>query len=316
MTSGGDAPGMNAAIRAVVRAADYAGVGTVGILDGWAGLVSGDWVDLDARSVSGILHMGGTILGTARSDYFREVAGRAAAAKQLADAEIDAVVVIGGDGSYRGGLALSNEHGVPVAGVPGTIDNDLAGTDATIGFDSAVNTALDAVDRIRDTASSHRRLFFIEVMGRHSGQIALATALAGGGTDAVVPEAPTDVEAIAGHVQRAFGLGKRFCLIVVAEGDPSGGAQALAEQLSSVLEVDHRVATLGHVQRGGSPTARDRLLAVRLGDAAVSALLEGHTAVALGEERGDITHTPLDEAAAGAPANIQQLMALLGRLAR
>lgn len=316
LTSGGDAPGMNATIRAVVRSADHYGVGCVGIMDGWNGAIEGRFQPLDPRSVSGILAQGGTLLGTVRSEAFYGRQGRDAAAATLAEAGVDGLVVVGGNGSYRGALELHREHGMPVAGVPGTIDNDIAGTDASLGFDTAVNTALDAVDRIRDTATSHRRLFFIEVMGRESGQLALATALAGGATEAVVPERPTDLVALADHIRGAFELGKRFCLIVVAEGDDSGGATAVAEKLSATLDVDYRVSTLGHLQRGGSPTARDRLLAARLGDAAVRALVRGDTAVALGEQRGEVVQVPIDEAVGrGVPA-VDELLSLMDRLAR
>lgn len=316
LTSGGDAPGMNATIRAVVRSADHYGVSCVGIRDGWEGAIEGCFEPLDPRSVSGILAQGGTLLGTVRCKAFYEAEGRAKAATALTEAGVDGLVVIGGNGSYRGALELHREHGFPVAGVPGTIDNDIAGTDASLGFDTAVNTALDAVDRIRDTATSHRRLFFIEVMGRESGQLALATAVAGGATEALVPEQPTDLVALAEHIRSAFALGKRFCLVVVAEGDESGGAQAVAEKLSATLEVDHRVATLGHLQRGGSPTARDRLLAARLGDAAVRALVSGHTAVALGEQHAEVVDVPMEEAVGKGVPPVDELLSLMDRLAR
>lgn len=316
LTSGGDAPGMNATIRAIVRSADHYGVSCLGIRDGWNGAIDGRVETLDSRSVSGVLAQGGTLLGTVRSKEFLEESGRAKAAAMLAEAGVDGLVIIGGNGSYRGALALHREHGLPVAGIPGTIDNDIAGTDATLGFDTAVNTALDAVDRIRDTATSHRRLFFIEVMGRESGQLALATAVAGGATEAVVPERTTDLVALAEHIRGAFELGKRFCLVVVAEGDESGGATALAQRLAATLEVDYRVSTLGHLQRGGSPTARDRLLAARLGDAAVRALLGGHTAVALGEQRGEVVHVPIEEAVGKGTPTVDELLSLMDRLAR
>jgi 6-phosphofructokinase 1 len=316
LTSGGDAPGMNATVRAVVRSADHAGVATTGIMDGWNGAIEGRFLALDSRTVSGILGQGGTLLGTVRSEAFYTRQGRATAAATLGQAGIDGLVVIGGNGSYRGAWALHREHGIPVAGVPGTIDNDLAGTDVSLGFDTAVNTALDAVDRIRDTATSHRRLFFIEVMGRESGQLALATALAGGATEAVVAERPTDAVEVADHIRGAFELGKRFCLIVVAEGDESGGATALAEKISATLEVDYRVATLGHLQRGGSPTARDRLLAARLGDAAVRGLVRGDPAVALGEQRGEVVQVPIEQAVGKDLPPVDELLSLMDRLAR
>ncbi|HVM00746.1 MAG TPA: 6-phosphofructokinase [Egibacteraceae bacterium] len=316
LTSGGDAPGMNAAVRAVVRSADAAGVGTYGVQDGYAGLIEGRLHPLDARAVSGILHQGGTMLGTARSPAFRTSEGRRQAAKHLHLADIEGLVVIGGDGSFRGADALSREGHVRVVGIPGTIDNDLSGTDFTLGFDTAVNTALELIDRIRDTAASHGRLFFVEVMGRRSGWLALYAGLAGGGTEILVPERPTDAARVRERVRASFALGKRFCLVIVAEGDDAGGAYALAERVSEGLDVDYRVTALGHVQRGGSPTMRDRVLAGVLGDAAVTALCEGADRVMVGERRGELIRSPLEQTWTRVDRTPEHLLTLMDRLAR
>jgi 6-phosphofructokinase 1 len=316
LTSGGDAPGMNAAVRSVVRAADAAGIETYGVKGGYAGLVAGAIEPLDARSVSGILHLGGTILGTARSPRFRTTEGRQEALKHLDLTEIEGLVVIGGDGSFRGADALSREGHVRVVGIPGTIDNDLSGTDFTLGFDTAVNTALENIDRIRDTAASHGRVFFVEVMGRSSGWLALYSALAGGGTAALVPERATDVQAVRDRVQRSFALGKRFCLVIVAEGDHAGGAYAVAERVVEGTDLEYRVTTLGHIQRGGSPTMRDRVLAAVLGDAAVGALMDGADRVMVGQRRGEVVRTPLEQAFSRTDRTPDGLLELMDRLSR
>ena len=316
LTSGGDAPGMNAAVRSVVRAADAAGIETFGVSDGYAGLIAGRITPLDARSVSGILHLGGTMLGTARSPRFRTTDGRQEALKHLDLAEIDGLVVIGGDGSFRGADALSREGHVRVVGIPGTIDNDVSGTDFALGFDTAVNTALENIDRIRDTAASHGRVFFVEVMGRRSGWLALYSALAGGGTDAVVPERPTDIAAIRSRVQRSFAMGKRFCLVIVAEGDDAGGAYQVAERVVEGTDLEYRVTTLGHIQRGGAPSMRDRVLAAVLGDAAVAALAEGADRIMVGQRRGEVVRTPLDVAWSRSDRAPDELLALMDRLSR
>jgi len=316
LTSGGDAPGMNAAVRAVVRAADAAGLETYRVRSGYEGLIDGDLAPLDARAVSGVLHLGGTIIGTARSARFLTEQGRAQAAATLRDAAVDGLVVIGGDGSFRGADALSAEHGVRVVGIPGTIDNDLSGTDWTLGFDTAVNTALESIDRIRDTAMSHGRLFFVEVMGRRSGWLALYSALAGGATDVLIPERPTDIEAVRAKVRAAFAMGKGFCIVVVAEGDDAGNVYEVAARVADGLGLDHRVTALGHVQRGGPPSMRDRLLGARLGDAAVTALREGADRVMVGEMGGEVLRTPLARTWTEARPAPAALLELLGRLAR
>lgn len=316
LTSGGDAPGMNAAVRAVVRSADAAGVTAMGVENGFAGLIEGRLQPLDARGVSGILHVGGTTLGTARSAEFRTTEGRRQALKHLDLADVDGLVVIGGDGSFRGADALSRDSRVRVVGIPGTIDNDLSGTDFTLGFDTAVNTALELIDRIRDTAASHRRLFFVEVMGRHSGWLALYSGLAGGATEVVVPEHPTDLLKVRERVRSSFALGKRFCLVIVAEGDDAGGAYHLAERVTEGTDLDYRVATLGHVQRGGAPTMRDRVLGSVLGDAAVAALCDGADRVMVGQHRGEVIRSPLEQTWTRMDRTPEDLLALMDRLAR
>ena len=317
LTSGGDAPGMNAAIRGVVRSADARGLEVLGVKDGYRGLHRGWYEQITPREVSGILHLGGTILGTARSGTFRTEEGRQNAVTHMEEHGIDGLIVIGGDGSLRGADLLAQEGGIAVVGLPGTIDNDLAGTDFTIGFDTAVNTAVEAIDRIRDTASSHQRLFFIEVMGRQAGWIALYAGLAGGATAAIVPEGHRDVEALHDRVRASFEMGKRFCLVVVAEGN--GGARAIASQVfpdEGDVDLDHRVTSLGHMQRGGSPTMRDRVLGARLGDAAVDALLQGQNRIMVGEQRLELTQVPLQRTWTADSSVPEHLLDLLDRLAR
>jgi len=317
LTSGGDAPGMNAAIRAVVRAADAADIETVAVERGFAGLVEGQLTSMDARRVSGILHWGGTVLGTARSPGFKTVEGRRTAAKNLAENGVDGLVVIGGDGSFQGADALAEESDIRVVGVPGTIDNDIDGCDYTLGFDTAVNTALESIDRIRDTAASHGRLFFVEVMGRSSGWIALYSGLAGGATDVLVPERETDIDLLRHRIQRAFSMGKRFCLVVVAEGGDAGGVFTLAEKTTEGVDgLDYRVSTLGHVQRGGAPSMRDRVLGAGLGDAAVTALTEGHDRVMVGYSNDELIYTDLERTWTVKARTPERMLDLLDRLAR
>jgi len=291
-TSGGDAPGMNSCVRAVVRNGIYNGCEIVGIQYGYQGMIEGKMVDLQARSVSNIIQRGGTILRTARSEHFKTQEGRAQAAKHLRDAGIEALVAIGGDGTFQGAVKLIEEHGLPVVGVPGTIDNDLFGTDYTIGYDTAVNTAMEAIDKIRDTAASHDRLFYVEVMGRDSGFIALDVGISSGSEYIAIPETQTDVQKLKEELG-VFKKHKSSAIIIVAEGEEEGGAFSLAEKIKDAAGYDYRVCVLGHIQRGGSPTARDRLLASRLGVAAVDALLEGQTNVMVGEIHGRISFTPL-----------------------
>ncbi|PAP76882.1 6-phosphofructokinase [Rubrivirga marina] len=295
-TSGGDSPGMNACIRASTRRAIAEGLEVIGIKRGYAGMIDGDYVEMDRQSVSNILQQGGTILKSARSERFRTPEGRAEAAAKLREAGIDALVAIGGDGTLQGATHLANEHGIAVVGCPGTIDNDLFGTDETIGFDTALNTALDSIDKIRDTADAHDRLFLVEVMGRDTGFIALACGIGGGAELVLIPEMMTDVISIKDRILSLMAAQSRSSIVVVAEGDELGGAhrirQALAED-PAFDRIDTRVSVLGHIQRGGSPTARDRVLASRLGAAAVEALLEGHDGVMVGIVNNDLKLTPM-----------------------
>ncbi|WP_457630112.1 6-phosphofructokinase [Oceanithermus sp.] len=295
-TSGGDAPGMNAAVRAVVRWLSANEIEVVGIKRGYAGMIDGEFVPMTPRDVANIIQRGGTILRTARSKAFMDPEGRAEAARQLARAGVEGLVAIGGDGTFRGAIKLTQEHRIPVVGVPGTIDNDLYGTDFTIGFDTAVNTALDAIDRIRDTAASHERVFFIEVMGRHAGFIALNVGLAGGAEVIALPEIPTGPDEIAEQIRVSEAKGKSSSIIVVAEGAYPGGADTLMKAAQEIYPFEGRVTVLGHIQRGGSPTAHDRVLASRLGAAAAETLVAGTSGVMLGEVEGEIALTPLAEA--------------------
>lgn len=295
LTSGGDAPGMNAAIRAVVRTATYHGVAVLGIRRGYLGLVHDAVEPLDSRSVSEIIHRGGTILGTARCEEFRTSEGRAAARATVQRHGVDGLVVIGGDGTFQGALLAGREWGLPIIGVPGTIDNDVAGTDFTIGFDTAVNTALSAIDKIRDTAESLERLFFVEVMGRTRGFIALAVALAGGAKAVLLPEEHTDVWQLCERIREGLARGWNAVIVVIAEGEEHGGAMRLAADTYQKLGMDYRVAILGHVQRGGSPSARDRMLASLLGAGAVEGLLAGQRDCMVGQVHDRLVYTPFAE---------------------
>ncbi len=297
LTSGGDAPGMNAAIRAVVRAAVAANVEILGVRRGYQGLIDGQIEPLTARSVSGIIHHGGTMLRTARCPVFMTSEGRARAARQLEQAGVEGLVVIGGDGSYRGAHALHAEHGVPCIGVPGTIDNDIGGTDYTIGFDTAMNIAVEAIDRLRDTAASHDRIFFVEVMGRHSGFIAMYSGLAGGAEEILVPEKPSEIDALIEELRLDRDRGKTSMIVVIAEGDNMGGASAIAQKVADISEFkETRVAIIGHMQRGGTPTAFDRVLAARMGVRAVEALLAGESCAMVAAEGTKITLRAISDA--------------------
>jgi 6-phosphofructokinase 1 len=295
-TSGGDAPGMNACVRAVVRAALANDLDVIGIRRGYAGMIDGDYVEMDGRSVSNILQKGGTVLKSARSKRFHTEEGRAEAARQLRDGQIDALVSIGGDGTFRGAAIFNDEYNIPIIGCPGTIDNDLFGTDETIGYDTALNTAIENIDRIRDTADAHDRLFLVEVMGRDSGFIALNCGIGGGAELVLIPETITEMEEIKERLHSLMSAQSRSSIVVVAEGEEQGGAARIEQALradDAFSEIDLRVCILGHTQRGGSPTARDRVLASRLGAAAIEALIEGHTAVMVGTVNGDVKLTPL-----------------------
>lgn len=285
LTSGGDAPGMNAAIRAVTRTAIYDGLRASFIYRGYQGLIEGDIRQVGPRSVANIIQRGGTILRTARSDDFRTTEGRARAAAVLKQHGIDALVVIGGDGSLKGASLLHHEHGVQVIGLPGTIDNDIYGTDVTIGFNTAMNVAVEAIDRLRDTAASHDRLFLVEVMGRHSGHIALNVGVAVGAEAILIPELQPSVEEVADALLAAAKRGKESSIVVVAEGAFKGGSLELEKQIADRSHQEVRTSILGHMQRGGSPTTRDRVLASRLGFVAVRALQEGASDVMVGVDR-------------------------------
>jgi 6-phosphofructokinase 1 len=292
LTSGGDAPGMNACIRSVVRIAMANNVEILGIRRGYAGLIVGDTSVLDRKSIANIVQRGGTILETSRCPEFMTVEGRAMAIKILKETGIEGLILMGGDGTFRGGTLLAKECNIGIIGVPTTIDNDVWGTDYTVGFDTAVNTALEAIDRIRDTAVSHERLFFVEVMGHHSGFIALESGIAGGAEETILPETG-NIDELWTRLEKSFEKGKKGAIVVVAEGDQPGRSFALAEEAKTKLKIESKVCVLGHIQRGGSPTAHDRVLASNLGSAGVSALLEGKSGVAVGQVKNEIVYTAL-----------------------
>jgi 6-phosphofructokinase 1 len=295
-TSGGDAPGMNACLRAVVRTALDNDLDVMGIRRGYEGMIDGDLVEMDRRSVSNIMQLGGTILKSARSDAFLTEEGREQAAAHLHDHGIDALVAIGGDGTFRGASKLYDEHGFAVVGCPGTIDNDLYGTDQTIGYDTALNTAIENIDRIRDTADAHNRLFLVEVMGRDAGFIALNCGIGGGAELILIPETITEMDMVKERILSLMSAQRRSTIVVVAEGDELGGAQGIERALRDDPEfsdIELRSAILGHTQRGGAPTASDRVLASRLGVGAVEALLDGHSDVMVGLTNGELKLTPL-----------------------
>jgi 6-phosphofructokinase 1 len=297
-TSGGDAPGMNACIRAVVRTAIYHGIEAIGIIRGYEGMIDGNFISLNRSSVSGIIHRGGTILKSARSERFFKKEFREVAYKQLKANNIDGLVAIGGDGTFRGALQLHSEFpDIHIVGVPGTIDNDLYGTDYTIGFDTAVNTAVEAIDKIRDTADSHDRLFFIEVMGRDAGLIALHSGISCGAEDILIPEIKTDLSGLVEKLKEGKKRGKQSSIVIVAEGDDAGGAFKIVEQIKPHLnEYNIRIAILGHIQRGGSPTALDRLQSSEMGMAAVEALINGKKNLMIGIQNKQIVEIPFEKA--------------------
>jgi 6-phosphofructokinase 1 len=297
LTSGGDSPGMNAAIRAVVRTGLYHNLEVFGIMRGYQGMIEDDIIPMHSRSVANIIQRGGTILKTARSKEFFEPEGRKKAYDNLKKHGIDGLVIIGGDGSFRGAQKFANEFDLPCIGLPGTIDKDIAGTDFTIGFDTAVNTAVEAIDKIRDTADAHDRMFIIEVMGRDAGYIALHSGIATGAEHILIPETKTDIEALIDSLEEKERRKKLVNMIVVAEGDETGGANEVADVVKQRLpHLDTRVCILGHIQRGGSPSCLDRLIASRLGYAAVDALLEGKYNTMIGVVNNKLHFTPLDKA--------------------
>jgi 6-phosphofructokinase 1 len=297
LTSGGDSPGMNAAIRAVTRTAIYNGLEVVGIRHGYQGLIDSNFKPMQSHSVSDIIQRGGTILKTARCEEFRAPEGRKKAFDNLREAQIDGVVVIGGDGSFTGARLFNEEFDLPFVGIPGTIDNDIYGTDYTIGYDTALNTVVEAIDKIRDTASAHNRMFFVEVMGAEAGFIALYSGIATGAEAIIIPEIKGEERNLKAMIETGNTRKKSSNIIIVAEGDESGGAFAIAEKLKDDFkEYDIRVSVLGHLQRGGSPSAMDRVNASRLGHAAVEALLDDQKSVMVGISNGEITLVPFRRA--------------------
>jgi len=297
LTSGGDAPGMNAAIRALTRTAIFNGFRVKAIYRGYKGLITGEIVEFKTQNVSNIIQQGGTIIKTARCDEFRTYEGRKLAYETLIREEIDALVVVGGDGTLTGARIFASEFNYPIVGVPGTIDNDIFGTDSTIGYDTALNTILDAVDKIRDTASSHERLFFIEVMGRDAGFLALNGAIASGAEAAIIPEIATEVDQLEELIKNGFRKTKNSSIVLVAESEITGGALHYADRVKKEYpEYDVRVVILGHVQRGGSPSAYDRILASRLGAAAIDALMDGQRNVMVGIENDKVVDVPFTKA--------------------
>lgn len=297
LTSGGDAPGMNAAIRAVTRSAIYNGLTVKGIYRGYKGLITGEIQEFKTQNVSNIIQQGGTILKTARCQEFKTPEGRKIAYETMQREGIDALVVIGGDGSLTGARLLAQEFDVPCIGLPGTIDNDLYGTDTTIGYDTALNTILDAVDKIRDTATSHERLFFVEVMGRDAGFLALNGAIAAGAEAAIISEFNTEVDQLEEFIKNGFRKSKSSSIVLVAESEITGGAMHYAERVKNEYpQYDVRVTILGHLQRGGKPTAHDRIIASRMGVASIQALMEGQRNVMIGIENDQIVYVPFTKA--------------------
>ena len=301
MTSGGDSPGMNAAIRSVVRTCAFYDKECIGVYRGYQGMIEGDFTTLTARNINNIINKGGTILKSARSDEFRTSDGRKKAFQQLKDNNIDGLVVIGGDGSFTGGVVFNKEYNFPVIGIPGTIDNDIFGTSHTIGYDTALNTAVDAIDKIRDTASSHNRLFFVEVMGRDAGFIALNAGVGAGAEEILIPEENLGLDRLLESLVKSRKSGKSSSIVVVAEGDKSGkNVFELAEYVEENMpEYDVRVSVLGHMQRGGSPSCFDRVLASRLGVKAVEMIIENKTNLMIGLKNNTVITTDLEKAITG-----------------
>lgn len=296
-TSGGDAPGMNAAIRSVVRTADYLGIKVVGARKGYDGIIDNDIIDLPSTAVANIIHRGGTILQSARSERFTTREGREIAATNLAKNEVDAIVAIGGDGTFTGAHIFSKEHNIPVVGIPGTIDNDIFGTDYTIGFDTAVNTAVEALDKIRDTAESHSRIFFVEVMGRDAGFVAVRSGIAGGAVNIMLPEKPSDLTLFHEKLAKGWNRERKSMIVVVAEGSIEGGALAAAKITQEKFPNDDiKVSILGHMQRGGNPSSHDRVVASQMGLIAVESLVDGFSNVMIGLKGRKHIKVPLSEA--------------------
>jgi 6-phosphofructokinase 1 len=316
LTSGGDAPGMNAAVRAVVRSASHYDLHVYGIMEGYKGLIHGDMVRLENKDVANTIHRGGTILKTARCEDFKKKTGRNQAYETLQAYDIDAVIVIGGNGTYTGAKVFSSEFDIPFIGLPGTIDNDIWGTDYTIGFDTAVNTAVEAIDKIRDTADSHNRLFFIEVMGRHAGFLALNTGIGSGAAATFLPETEWGENELLVLLKKAAKRKKLFNIVVVAEGNKNGTAHQLAKAVDKKLkDYDTRVTTIGHLQRGGSPSAADRVLASTLGYEAVECLMNGIYNKALGIVNAQLFMCDFEEAISNKKELSQESIKMLGMLA-
>ena len=300
-TSGGDAPGMNAALRAVVRTASFHDMHVYGIKRGYEGMIDGDLKRLERGDVGNIIHRGGTVLKTARSQRFMTPEGRRSAYESLLAFDIDACIAIGGNGTFTGAQVFTGEYDIPFIGIPGTIDNDLFGTDLTIGFDTSVNTAVEAADKIRDTADSHNRLFFVEVMGRHSGFIALNTAIGSGAGSMLIPETDTSIEELVDALKKGARRKKLFSLVIVAEGNKNGNATEIARKVKEAFDFyDTKVTIIGHLQRGGSPTGLDRVLASRLGFSSVEGLIKGEQNVMTGIVNNKIKYTPFEQAIAEA----------------
>ncbi|PLX09147.1 MAG: 6-phosphofructokinase [Marinilabiliales bacterium] len=296
LTSGGDSPGMNAALRAVVRKAISADIKVMGVLRGYAGLINNEFIPMSSKTVGNIIQRGGTILKTARSEQFRTVEGRKTAYENLLKNKCDALIVIGGDGTFKGARIFIEEHNFPIVGLPGTIDNDLYGTDMTIGFDTALNTVIEAVDKIRDTAASHERIFFIEVMGRDAGFIALRSGIACGAEAVLVPEVHTDIKELHSRLTSYMAKKKTSSIILVAEGDDAGGAFQIKEEMKKFGgEFDMKVTVLGHIQRGGRPSAYDRYIASKMGVAAVDALLDDQRSIMVGMINRKVVHVPFNK---------------------
>jgi 6-phosphofructokinase 1 len=310
-TSGGDSPGMNACVRAVVRTAIYNKIEVMGIMHGYDGMIKDEFIQMDAKSVANIIHRGGTILKTARSKEFLTKEGQKKAKANLMKHKIDGAVVIGGDGSFKGALEFSSMCDIPFVGCPGTIDNDLSGTDFTIGYDTAINTVIEAVDKIRDTAESHDRLFFVEVMGRDAGLIALRGGIGSGAESILIPETKTNIEDLVVRLKNKR-KSKTSKIIIVAEGDEAGGAFVIAEQVKKQLpEYDTRVTILGHIQRGGNPTAMDRVNSSRMGFSAVEALMKGEKNIMVGIIDKNIVFTPFEKTLKEKPEFDKDLMRML-----
>lgn len=314
LTSGGDSPGMNACIRAIVKTCLHYHITPYGISNGYQGLIENEIRAFAYEDVNNIIQRGGTLLGTARSKQFTEKKYRQQAIQNLKNLQIDALIVIGGDGSFKGAEVLSEEADIPVIGLPGTIDNDIYGTDRTIGYDTALNTVIEAVDRIRDTANSHHRFFFIEVMGRHAGFIALNSALAAGAEMALIPETKTDIPLLAQQIKE-LNKGKRSTIVLVAEGDDEGDSTEIIRKLKPYFEdLDVRNTVLGHIQRGGTPSAADRILATRLGSEAVEALLRGERSIMIGAKGDELVFLTLKEAIKNQSIPMLEKMTLLDKL--